>query len=79
MEQQHAQSETTKSSDVLLVTDNEAQKLLRLSRRTLIELRKAGRLAYVKVGKAVRYRPEDLRAFIDAQRRLDQPQRRRRG
>lgn len=54
-----------------LLTEAEAAKALHLCPRTLRKERKAGRLRYVKVGRAIRYSPDDLAAFIDASRQCN--------
>ncbi len=58
-----------KESDVdeLLTTEDVARRL-RLSPDTLVTWRstREADLPYVKLGKAVRYRPEDVRAFVDS-------------
>jgi excisionase family DNA binding protein len=52
-----------------LLTEKEAAQRLGLSVSTLQQRRFRGRLpAFVKLGKAVRYRPEDLDAFIEQNR-----------
>lgn len=57
----------------VLVTEAEAQTLLRLSRRTLVRLRQEGKLAYVSIGRTVRYRRLDIEAFCEAHRRNELP------
>ncbi|MGD0949925.1 MAG: helix-turn-helix domain-containing protein [Candidatus Binatia bacterium] len=53
-----------------LLNEQEAAVKLHVSAKTLQRWRWAGRGPhYVKVGKCVRYDPEDLCAFIDAGRR----------
>ena len=64
----------------LLLTDAEAAKLTRLCPKTLYRERKAGRLAYVRVGtRRVLYRIEDLKAFAERhlQPAAEQQERRR--
>ncbi len=51
-----------------LMTEPEAAERLRLCARTLREARKAGKLHYVLIGRAVRYTEQDLEAFIDSLR-----------
>lgn len=72
----------------LLFTEPEAAAMLKLCERTLRKERQAGRLAFVMVGRAIRYTPADLEAFIegaralaptDANRRRPDPDRRRPG
>ncbi len=57
MKTTHSDSATT--SDILL-TEREAARVLRLSTRTLLTLRKTGQLPFVRVGAAVRYRAASL-------------------
>ncbi len=50
-----------------LLTDREAEALLHVHRGFLPKDRiGAARIPFVKIGRAVRYRPSDIRAFIDA-------------
>jgi len=53
-----------------LVDETEAARILGLSVKTLRRNRWAGKLpSFVKLGRAVRYDPNDLRSFIEAGRR----------
>jgi hypothetical protein len=52
----------------LLLDEAEACKALSLCPRTLREARKSGALAYVLIGRAVRYTIPDLNAFIESRR-----------
>jgi hypothetical protein len=53
-----------------LITQKHAAKLLQLSGRTLERLRVAGGgPVYIKLGRAVRYRPHDLHDWLDGRRR----------
>ena len=53
-----------------------ATKYLRFRNRlTLYRRRKAGQLAYYKLGAAIIYSLEDLNSFVEQQRRVDQPRR----
>lgn len=54
----------------LLLKEPEAAAALGLCPRTLREARKAGKLHYVLIGRAVRYTPEDLTAYIDSLRQV---------
>lgn len=54
-----------------LLTEAEAAQALSLCTRTLRKERQAGRLRYVKVGRTIRYSPDDLAAFIDASRQCN--------
>lgn len=49
----------------MLLTEAEAAHALRLCTRTLRKARKDGRLQFVLIGRAVRYRTDDLSAFIE--------------
>ena len=49
----------------LLLTPEEAAKTLRISKSYLYELKSRNRIPYVKVGANLRFRPEDLQAFVD--------------
>jgi len=49
-----------------LLTELEAAKVLQLHPVTLSRLRKSGKLAYIRCGRAVRYTPEQLTAWIAA-------------
>src|SRR6266403_5218871 len=46
-----------------LLDSEEVQTRLKLTRQTLWELRRAGKLVWIKVGGAVRYRREDVEAY----------------
>lgn len=50
-------------STIRLISEREACAALGISRGTLFGLRRAG-LPYVKIGRAVRYRPADLEQFV---------------
>jgi excisionase family DNA binding protein len=52
----------------LLLTPRQAAAALAVSERTLWGLTKAGKVPCVRLGRAVRYSPDDLRAFVLAQR-----------
>jgi len=47
-----------------LLKSMEAAALLNISTRTLWTLRKAGRIPYVRIGRCVRYAPDDLESWI---------------
>lgn len=57
----------------LLLKEPEAAAALGLCPRTLREARKAGKLRYVLIGRAVRYTPEDITAYIDSLRQVEPP------
>jgi excisionase family DNA binding protein len=50
-----------------LLTDSEAQALLRVSRTTLWRLRKSEALPFLRVGGEIRYRGEDLEQWLEGQ------------
>lgn len=49
-----------------VLSTEEAAAYLSISKRTLFRLTRAGDLAHVRIGRALRYRPEDLDAFLKA-------------
>jgi excisionase family DNA binding protein len=51
-----------------LLTTNEACAFLGIGKRTIQERVAARELAIIKIGKLVRFHPDDLRAFIDKKR-----------
>lgn len=51
-----------------LLTEREAAERLSICERTLRKERQAGRLPYIKFGRAIRYAPADLEAFIESAR-----------
>jgi len=57
--------------ETLLLTEQEAAKILAVSPRTLATWRSVGRyrLRFVKVGRSVRYRLEDIEDFIERRSR----------
>ena len=57
-------------SNQLLLTEDEAAEALRICARKLRAARQAGKLHYVLIGRAVRYTPEDLTAYIDSLRQV---------
>jgi excisionase family DNA binding protein len=52
----------------LLLTEREAAKALSVCQRTLWQLRTDGEIPCVRIGRAVRYRPADLHAWVAASR-----------
>ena len=52
------------NSDTYLTTE-EAAKLLKISRRTLYQWRKAGALKYSQIGRKVFFKNEDVQKLID--------------
>jgi predicted DNA-binding transcriptional regulator AlpA len=55
-------------TDSLLWTSRQAAKALAICERKLWELTKAGAIPCVRIGRAVRYDPVDIRRWIDAQK-----------
>ena len=47
-----------------LLTEREAAEFLRVCSRTAFNLREAGKLTCVKIGRTVRYRLEELQRFV---------------
>ena len=64
-------NQTPQAPAAALLTPAEASRLLHVPETTLAAWRSTGRvqLAYVKVGRAVRYAPADIERFIGARRR----------
>jgi excisionase family DNA binding protein len=60
---------TDSSPAPLLLTPRDAARRLAVSERTLWSLTRAGSIPRIKLGRIVRYDPEDLRKFVDAQKR----------
>jgi len=54
--------------DQLLLTGPQAAKAMTLSLSTLFRLRQSGQLAYLRIGNAIRYDVETVRAWIAANR-----------
>ena len=52
----------------LLLTEREAAKALSVCQRTLWQLRADGEIPCVRIGRAVRYRPADLHAWVARRR-----------
>lgn len=59
-------SPDTDKVPTLLWTSREAAKALAVSERTLWSLTQRGDIRCVRIGRAVRYDPTDLRAWIEA-------------
>ena len=49
----------------VLLTERQAAERLAVCERTLRKERQAGRLAYVLIGRCVRYAPADLETYIE--------------
>jgi excisionase family DNA binding protein len=52
---------------------NEVSDLLKISTKSVGRLRDSGKLKFFRVGGLVRFSPEDVQAFIDAQRQEERP------
>lgn len=61
-------NDTGTRSERLLVNTNEAARMLSIAPRTLWGLTAAGEIPAVRIGRAVRYDPRDLRAWLDAKK-----------
>ena len=58
----------------LLLTEDDAARLLLMHPRTLRKLRQAGEIRYVALaGRKIAYRPEDCHAYIESNLRLAEP------
>ncbi len=53
-----------------LLTATEVGRILRCAPTTVSELRRQGDIASIRVGRTYHYAPEDVRAFIAAQRHV---------
>ena len=53
----------------LLLTPNEAAKMLAISPRTLWDLKSTGKVRCVRINRLVRYDPADLLVYIDKQKK----------
>ena len=56
-----------------LLTEPEAAEALRVCARTLRKARREGKLRYVLIGRAVRYSPDDLEAFVESSKQENTP------
>jgi excisionase family DNA binding protein len=52
----------------LLLTTKEASQALAVSEKTLFNHTKSGKIPVVRIGRSVRYDPEDLKAFVQQQK-----------
>lgn len=64
-----ARSVEAVSEDALLVNERDAARILAISERKLWELRMQGLIPHLRIGRAVRYDPEDLKSWINEQKR----------
>ena len=55
-----AKAEKIVPEEEILYTENEACNFLKITRPTILKLRKDGKLNYFKVGKGIRYKQSDL-------------------
>ena len=62
-------------TEPMLLTAREAANRLAISERTLFTLTKAGAIPVVRIGRAVRYDPRDLRTWIESTKLTVDPQR----
>jgi excisionase family DNA binding protein len=56
------------NTTAMLIGAGDAAKALAISPRKLWELTASGKIPCVRIGRSVRYKPEDLTAWIDAHR-----------
>jgi excisionase family DNA binding protein len=63
---------TDVSSANLLWKRSQAAKALGISERTLWSLTQAGTIPYVKIGRSVRYAPDELKAWVSAQKSMEE-------
>jgi excisionase family DNA binding protein len=63
----------TAESNVFLLTALEAAKALAVSPRTLWSLTNGGAIPCVRIGRAVRYAPGDLKAWVESQKTSTRP------
>jgi len=66
----HKINHESTSSHRLLLKPDEAAQSLAISPRLLWTLTNSGELPCVRIGRAVRYDPRDLRAWIDQQKHM---------
>jgi len=57
------------TNETLLLTSIQAAKALSISARTLWQLKKEGKLPFVRIYRSVRYDPKDIAAFIENQKK----------
>ena len=55
-----AKAEKIVPEEEIVYTENEACNFLKITRPTILKLRKEGKLNYFKVGKGIRYKQSDL-------------------
>jgi predicted DNA-binding transcriptional regulator AlpA len=58
-----------------LLTEPQAAKILSISPRKLMTLRRAGEIKHISSGRSIRYDIRDIRQWIDQHRRRDDPSR----
>ena len=63
---------TATATAPLLLRSREAAEALSISERTLWDLTKCGEIACIRIGRAVRYDPRDLLAFIERKKGVAQ-------
>jgi excisionase family DNA binding protein len=56
-----------------IMTKNQVAEFLQISERQIDYLRQSGKLAWVKIGRTVRFRLEDVDDFLQRQRRVTVP------
>ena len=58
---------STPTKPALLLTPKQASDALQISPRKLWSLTNSGQIPHVRIGRSIRYRPEDLQDFVDRQ------------
>jgi excisionase family DNA binding protein len=61
-----------KTMEPLLLTPSEAAKALSICERTLYALTKSGELPVIRIGRAVRYSPDDIKAWIERSKKISE-------
>lgn len=60
--------------DPMVVDEEQAARMLGISRRMVFEFRSKGELPCVKLGRLIRYRVSDIHAFLERKRIQSNPQ-----
>lgn len=68
MEERAHESNQNVAASTLLLTPREAANRLRISPRSLWSLTKSGEVQCVRIGRSVRYSPDDLSAYVEARK-----------
>ncbi len=57
-----------KGIEPMVVDEEQAARMLGISRRMVFEFRSKGELQYVKLGRLIRYRVSDIQTFLERKR-----------